>query len=249
MKVQVCSLRSRLSSQAYDNLQQLVFIPTITKLDSFLAAAKHKKAILSGVESLHIILEQSGVPLTKLRQCLARSKRLTDLELGQHDGIVPLVDFLAALSTTSAAITVLHLPFDPTHHDLLRRVVSATPALVALVLKETPLQNMPRRVSNRRAWNDVIQWARDLRRLPCLNSLALQTSASLVPVPGNVNDERQLVQGWTSSMNIHHPSLRHLTIWYNFGTAHSVLSYWDWEDRVWGRTGSYDNPNFDFFGL
>ncbi|KAH7905221.1 hypothetical protein BJ138DRAFT_1118661 [Hygrophoropsis aurantiaca] len=176
----------------------------------------------------------NGRPLTRVS---------AKLDAGRS-GAVAVPDFLRALSTSMAAVTNLQIPFPPRIRGILRHIADAAPALESLVLQETR-SPLVRRASERRAWDNTNAWASDLWRMPRLTTLALLTHTSLIPHPGDAQEEERLVQEWVISNGHHHPSLRHLALCYHAGDEGEVISYWDLNDRVWIKAGGHNNANID----
>ncbi|EGO23669.1 hypothetical protein SERLADRAFT_438981 [Serpula lacrymans var. lacrymans S7.9] len=172
------------------------------------------------------------------------------------DFALPLICLLSSSSTSTTALTVLQLDFDPTDYDLLRRIANAAPFVTTLKLVERSRSVSARMPRLRRAWNFYHQWAQDLAQLKRLHRFALKTSLSMVQNPGSDEDERKLLTQWRLDHYSTHdwiyawdqPSvLRHLTLWYLAESKAGILSSWDMVDGCWLKTRGYLDPPADAF--
>ncbi|KAH7903638.1 hypothetical protein BJ138DRAFT_1120190 [Hygrophoropsis aurantiaca] len=151
-----------------------------------------------------------------------------------RDVRLPCINLLASLATTSIAINVLQIDFDPTNFDILDRIAKATPYITALNLNEKCQQL--NRISRRRAWKDARNWAKSLKKLTYLDTLSLQTTIPLMATPGDEAQEAVVVMRWAGVVftnnqqappSNHHPNLRRIKLQY----LANDLNY----ESQWGR--------------
>ncbi|KAI6156887.1 hypothetical protein BKA82DRAFT_1000403 [Pisolithus tinctorius] len=168
-----------------------------------------------------------------------------------HDPVVTSTLTLTLLMVADN-ITVLELEFDPTDVNVLECIASNTPALRSLKLVEIK-STMMSRISHRRAWKSAEEWGKTLRRLTFLQNFALCTSIAVTPIPGDINREYRLVSQW-GGCKTPHPTLRHVILWYLYGTLQDHMTYWNWRwsDREhcwsrWEQTNRFDSPNSSLF--
>ncbi|KAJ3558932.1 hypothetical protein NM688_g641 [Phlebia brevispora] len=143
----------------------------------------------------------------------------------------------------------LTVEFRNDDYDILCGISGLAPTLRKLRLLVQPSFQRRERQS-RRAWNNTVIWARDLRRLQRLEELLIQVDNALVNNPRAEDEEEMLIYKWLSGRSCPtddwtgshiHPTLYHIGIWYyEVSYVSSIVSDW-WKDVPrWCRRYQYE---------
>ncbi|KAI5988763.1 hypothetical protein EDD15DRAFT_2371114 [Pisolithus albus] len=152
-------------------------------------------------------------------------ERLSVVDLGP-EGITAFPRMLKSLASSTSTLTLLHIDFDPSDRDILKRISEVAPNLTALKLIEKESLPQGRSLRQRRPWNGSSEWRNDLRRFPRLHRFLLRTPMSLVRTPSIEHEELALLHAWTCIKSVPHPSLMYVTLWYLAGLPSATLKAW-----------------------
>ncbi|KIK27024.1 hypothetical protein PISMIDRAFT_8551 [Pisolithus microcarpus 441] len=152
-------------------------------------------------------------------------ERLSVVDLGP-EGITAFPRMLKSLASSTSTLTLLHIDFDPSDRDILKRISEVAPNVTALKLIEKESLPQGRSLRQRHPWNDSSEWRNDLRRFPRLHRFLLRTPMSLVRTPSIEHEELALLHAWTCIKSVPHPSLMYVTLWYLAGSPSATLKSW-----------------------
>lgn len=87
--------------------------------------------------------------------------------------------------------------------------------------------------------------------LRALKRLHISTTDKLVGIPGNIQEEYQIILGWTKDTEKKHETLEEITLWYAIGEETSYMSFWRrrgyGEGYKWGRDLCIENGEWENF--
>ncbi|KIK15053.1 hypothetical protein PISMIDRAFT_16806 [Pisolithus microcarpus 441] len=162
-----------------------------------------------------------AIPLTNQ----GHVEHLSVVDLGP-EGTTAFPRMLKSLASSTSTLTLLHIDFDPSDRDILKRISEVAPNLTALKLIEKESLPQGRSLRQRRPWNGSSEWRNDLRRFPRLHRFLLRTPISLVRTPSIEREELDLLRAWTCIKSTPHPSLMYVTLWYLAESPSATLKSW-----------------------
>ncbi|EIW86028.1 hypothetical protein CONPUDRAFT_68650 [Coniophora puteana RWD-64-598 SS2] len=138
----------------------------------------------------------NNTPSTPRRQILQVKAHITRDKLSSPTRI------FKTLEPPGCNITRLEIDFHASDTRILHKIASIK-GLRVLKLSEQRSAKMQYQQANEnigtpQPWSNTSAWARDLRALTSLERLLLRTSSPLVPVPGNKDQEKDLIKSWTA---------------------------------------------------
>ncbi|KAI5989699.1 hypothetical protein EDD15DRAFT_2198385 [Pisolithus albus] len=165
-----------------------------------------------------------AIPLTNQ----GHVERLSVVDLGP-EGPTAFPRMFKSLASSTSTLTLLHIDFDPSDRDILKRISEVAPNLTALKLIEKvslPQGRSLRSLRQCRPWNGSSEWRNDLSRFPRLHRFLLRTPVSLVRTPSIEREELDLLRAWTCIKSTPHPSLMYVTLWYLAESPSATLKSW-----------------------